>query len=920
MFKWVLRSGFVGVLILVAAGTALSDFTRGDVDKFNWSDVNSTIRGGADAAIRAGQIRGDDIDVATGTSSAKGNGFYEAIYADTVRNPNKLAEKKIKERFGIRFKVDLAPASRQGQFLFYDFFKNPGGALSNPVVPTLQDTLQSDCVRIRSAQADDEVRRWNMVKRRIQEQQKAAESGSGETTNREILLRLGNTIDDVAKAQVANALANVPELKSLNSQDILLKCYQDISSAVDFEFRLQSILNPSRKHLEALQTFMNGRLDDFTQSIPLTDISYGTSFPQYDLLFDIDVIDLLFFGTPVATTSGVASGGSADPSGGNSRPFTDYAAIQAVTSSEPGDGGSTTSESPGVPSPNTSSTGVNSPSQDGSSDDSTSSTSAFGSSSNQFAGPMCTELETGLDLDYTELDAVASGATGVITTPPTPTPQAPPVSVPPSSSPLPSNGGPLSIPPGEVLTQEGTYNLGLNRQALCEGTLGINFGNDMLQLLFCIDIKFSKLGKTWQSTPQENCIACHLTAMNQVFEEIIFKSSVRPHKNTGTIMESGICEDGYGDDLGFFSFIEFVPVKLYPELCYPKGGVTPTQYAELVGYPELLARVNKPGFEVQCDVHFIDEDAVKRCKEAVGGNTLNYYQFQEHYLESINLETPMTSVGEGDRGNTWVRLVGDQGVVERELHLFLYRLGQAQEQYGESVKVPQDFKAQYDYLRGQLDRIQKSDLSEERKLEQLMCLKGSFYGGQVSGENAFECEQYEYTYRQVDEAVSRERDRISGLTAGWNARSRDFNQENQCDTFSGSGIVDAFKEEFKGRFSFDYFLETDVRRAQSPAEQITRQVTDNSDIDDLNRLFSEINSQLDSVAQGKTQEQLRAEFQSSQESSLLYYSAFAVELGTFRSILKSYSDWWDKMLTDQQFISKGGQRISVMESFLEKLR
>src|SRR5690606_15440886 len=193
-----------------------------------------------------------------------------------------------------------------------------------------------------------------------------------------------------------------------------------------------------------------------------------------------------------------------------------------------------------------------------------SSGSQFGTSSQDFAGPMCVETATGLDLDYSQMSregdrvltsssgetrSISSGGAiqsiGTLPTPPVRTDQIVQEAFEPNQ---------------RALTQEGAYDFGANRKALCEGTVGVNIGNDFLQLLFCLDIRFAKLGKTWQTGREDNCIACHIAAMNQTFEERVLKSSVRPHKNTGTVMESAICEDGYGDDVGFHFFLEWVPV------------------------------------------------------------------------------------------------------------------------------------------------------------------------------------------------------------------------------------------------------------------------------------------------------------------------------------------------------------------------
>src|SRR5690606_6466502 len=106
---------------------------------------------------------------------------------------------------------------------------------------------------------------------------------------------------------------------------------------------------------------------------------------------------------------------------------------------------------------------------------------------------------------------------------------------------------------------------------------------------------------------------------------------------------------------------------------------------------------------------------------------------------------------------------------------------------------------------------------------------------------------------------------------------RDFNEENTCATFSGSGPFEAFWNTFEGKFSADYYLETDTRKTQTAAEQVTGQISANMQIDDLNRLFSEISQQVEFIDQSKAQDALKQAFESSQDDSLLLYSAFAAE-------------------------------------------
>lgn len=901
------------LLLVAAAGSSLA--------AFNFSEVSQMVQKGPQRGLEALESLG----------AGAGDGFYMAIYQDTVANPSRLVEEQIQQRFGIDFRVDLSAPKMTGQYTFLDFFEDPTGYHQSPAAPTLKQSLQSDCVRIKTAQADDEERRWALVKRRLGERQQhledpqQAQLPSDEQIDREVLTRLIGLIDTEAQAQLDRALDDIPEYRGLGSQSLLLRCYEDFSAAVDFELKLQTLLHPSRKQLEALQTFVNGRLDDFSSAAAFTDIGTGSAFPKYDLLFDIDVIDFIIFGSPIATDitrPGQVTGDSTDV--GRYGDYQDIvensvtaSGIQPPSSSPAREGGASTTSSTSTPP-----AAVRDLSGEGVT------TGGFGTSSLADAGPYCVAEYQGISLDFSALDPIeetpetgreisaieaARERTAVgqarertaATTPATET----------GSARSPEAIGDL---PGE-----GKHQLGKNRQALCEGTTGFDFGNDMIKLIFCVDIAFEKVGKTWQTTREADCLACQIAKINQTFEERVLKTSVRPHKNTGTVMESALCEDAFGDDIGFFNFIEWVPVKFYDDICYPQGGVTDESFAELVGYPEIVLRVNRPGFYVSCDVDFKEEKAIERCREAIGGNELSYEEFQSAYLSSLNQK--ITSPDQIDKEtNVWAKLVGDQGIAQRELHFLLYQMGKDEPQYGEEEGFPQDYKIRLDYLERTLAEIQRDntlvvDAARDQKAEQLICLKG-FAAGRQQGENRYNCREYEDTFREFERDVHAERERVSRLLRRWNQRSRDFNGENSCGVFTGSGPVDAFFKTFEDRLSPDYFLTTNYRKTQTPEEQITQQIAANTEIEDLNRLFFEINQQVEAFSLSEQQHVQQEAFQSDQERSLQLYTALGEELANFRSAIRGLTDWWAEMINNKQFISKGGERINVLESYFEKLQ
>ncbi|MDP2691506.1 MAG: hypothetical protein U1C97_00795 [Candidatus Gracilibacteria bacterium] len=906
-----------------------------------------TLTGSGRAAFDAAEVMEAKVgDVLDESSTVEGSGFYLSIYEDTVKNATVQTTDEIKKRFGIDFDVDLSLSEQSGQYIFTDFFENPWGYHTSTAAPKLKDTLRSDCVRIRAAEADEEARRWQLVKRRLQRDPNirmhpndpngpngpndpndanGAKEGSDSLLEREELLRLIGIFDETAQAKLQVAIDAIPSYESLDDQQTLLNCYQDLSTAVDFELRLQSILESSRKQLELSQTFVNGVLDDLNLA----------GIPRYDLLFDLEVIDYILFGSPVAVERGVggvgefADGssqfgvGSEGSGGGGSPMILDFEELLDSGGEGGGSGGVKTTddvlaeEAPALAEEST--------------------TPGFGSSSLDFAGPYCPvdpEVGQGVVLDFSGL-----GPPGSLDRSPVPPEGVTPGALRPfgevsDAEILGTEDQDQGIP--TTFTAVGDTDGGLNVSQLCEGSLGVDFGNDMLRFIFCLSISFEKIGKTWQTVRDENCIACHIYEMNRIFEEQILNSSVRPHKNTGQIMESAICEDGYGDDIGFHFFLEWVPVRFYPEICYPKGGVMGTDFAEQVGYPEIVARVNKEGFEVDCELDFKDADAVERCQEALKGfdGRLDYDSFvlsyrlgiEKAYAENIE-DRPQDLDYLDPAENVWRRLMGYQGLAERELHVFLYRLGKVAPQFGEEEYLRQDFKERLDYLKRTMEDIQADDTLKvdevtDQKAEQLLCLKGyRTKTGEISGTvSQLKCGDYMDTVLAVEQDINDERDRVMRLTGEWNQRSADFNSTNQCGVFEGSKYIDdALFSFFEDRFSSGYYIETPERKVQTPEEQVTQQITSNVDFDDIGFLLNEINQQVEHLGEVDQQQLEELSFKANQEQALHLYSALAQEFLAFRTNMLQMTEWWAEMFA-LQFVSKGGQKINVLQSFEEKLR
>ncbi|MDP3975795.1 MAG: hypothetical protein Q8P95_02665 [bacterium] len=860
-------------------------------------------------------------------SDVSGTGFYRKIYEDAVKRPTEDIDAALKQRFGIDLDLKPKPSRQQGQYAFWDLYQDPLWQKSREYQPTLKDDLRADCLRIKMGQIGDEEVRLRILKNRLQERQIVAETGTVGTASSagldqiEYLQRIVGQIDQQSRDQIEAQIKALPNLDGPVEQDVLLACYQNFTEDVSFESRLQTLLSPLRRQLKVMQTFINGDLDDFTSDIPFADALFGTTFPRYDLLFDLDIIDFIFFGT--SFSMGISGPGDPRQSGGGDvgETASERAALgqvsgQTITSatqvgtSQPQRFGEISSRSV---SSRQAFPPLNVPTDSGS--------TGFGASKDTYGGPYCSARE-GLRLDFSTLGYtqatpqgrgtlvggpvsnqspdVASGSGTVYSGPAGTSPTGGGLS---SSSGGNSNGG--ATIDGRPIVPSLAGEDDLNLEALCENLNDTDTPGLVMKLAFCINVTFDKVGKTWQKR-REDCISCRIAEMNQLFEEQILAQSVRPHKNTGTIMESSVCEDGYGDKLDQFIYREWVPVKFYPDICYPKAGVTDEKYAQLVGYPEVVSRMKKGSDDFDCEVEFKDPDAVKRCTSAIGGGKLSYDNFRKAYL---------------DRNLFWKSLVGRQGQAERAQHDFLYRLGQTQPWYEENeVPVAQDLKVRLDALKKRMADIQRIPADEGNlRLEKMICLRGYYIEGSPNI-GSIQCGGGD-TIRAWEKEVNQLRDQVMDQVKNWNDLSRDFNRDNQCGPFDGHSSFDKFKDFVLDRIpGSGYYLQTDFRRTQTPEEQVTRQITANSGISDLSDLFSAINSEVKSLTQAKKADEQNYNFETQQEAALMLPKALGQEFKQFKSNMLGFTNWWAEMVDQKNFKSSGGKSINALESFLEKTK
>lgn len=906
MKKFFFRSVMVIGLALFSAGvTSAVDFTQFNRDAGTVaSGIRSGIQSGGQALLDGVQggprVLGEGLDGLSEQINGRGTGFYMSIYKNVVNEPDEMLKEQLSNRFGLNFELSLQPQTLSGQETFAALYDAPANSYQPRYVPELENTLDQICARIRAGAIDEELRFWDLAHRRLKDQKIFTERPDpvSDQNQNEIdvaaVNRLIQSFPSVKEGFVQDLVKQIPTSQELLDQDTLFDCDREIRDAVDFEMRLQQLLHPQRKQLEVLQTFMNGKLEDFE------------GLPRYDLLLDIDVIESIFFGTGV--TSGEVAQSSREKKEREEQALEVFRDITDSTVSELPDGGVRTgggslsfvrslldpferafvSQIPDQPS-----------------------TLGFGKRSGQSAGPFCPD-RAGLGLDFSTV-----GQTPASTGQSSQTLEELEASR--AAEIIRRDGGDvdLDVPSGVRIAepeqedgelQEGQQSV-VNSQSVCQGNSGFDFGNPLIRMVFCLTVEFKKVGKTWQVV-SDDCISCHIAKMNQVFEEMLLTKSVRPHKNTGTVMESALCEDAYGNDVGFFSFIEWVPVKFYPDICYPQGGITNEDTARLTGYPEIVAKVSQPGNSYDCRT-LEDDKAKERCQDAlIFSDTIDSDQYDLAYVI---------------RDELWKRLVGERGEAERELHEFLYRLGKTEPRHGEEEFLEQDLKQRKECLNQRIQLVQSNaDLAvsgdTDKKTVELLKIKGYFEGESAAATVPEGCDAAD-TVSQLESDISAERDRVVREAARFNQAARDFNRKSACGPFSDPGFYDQFANFVDDQvLNGDYYLDTKFRATQTPQERVSGQILENTDVDDIDTLLNEIGQAVENNQESLREKRELESFAQRQAKSQVLPSALAQELTSLRTNLQSFTDWWSEMVDKKQFVNKSGKRINALESFLEKVR
>ncbi|MDF2379668.1 MAG: hypothetical protein P1V18_05655 [Candidatus Gracilibacteria bacterium] len=913
MKKIFFRSVVVMGLVMLSVGmssafdvTPLKQLNRdaGTLSSQIGSGIDQAGQGALGFVQGAPRVIGQGLEDAAQTSDT-GKGFYMSIYKNVVVEPNEMMKEELSQRFGLDFKISLQPKALTGQKTFVSLYDSPADGYSPQYIPELTNTLDESCARIQAGVIDQEARRMDLLFARLQDKKIFAEKKTvkPEPTQDELDIaavnRLIQSFPAVKEGFVQELVKNIPQGNQLDEQSVLLDCDREIRDAVDFEMRLQQLLHPHRKQLEILQTFMNGKLEDFE------------GLPRYDLLLDIDVIESVFFGTGVS--SGDTGGKNTEEKKRKDEALEVFRDVVDSTVAElPGSGVATGVGSQSFvralldPFENAFLGKISGEST----------TLGFGKRSSASAGPLCPD-QAGLGLDFSTIgktndvqnrdlgtleDIAASRAAEIIRQ------DAVDLDIDLQERVAQRLANPV-VENGQL--QEGKQTA-LNAQSVCQGNTGFDFGNQLIRMVFCLSIEFNKVGKTWKVV-RDDCISCHIAKMNQVFEEMLLNKSVRPHKNTGTIMESALCEDAYGNDVGFFSFIEWVPVKFYPDICYPEGGITNEGTARLTGYPELVSKLEQSGNSVDCRTLESDE-AKDTCRDAlVFTNTMSSSEYDGAYLI---------------KDDRWKRLVGERGEVERELHEFLVRLGKAEPRHGEEAILFDDEKKHYqkrrECLAQRIHLIQTSSLPvstlEDQKTLQLLVVKGYSNADIQPGLVPEGCDAVD-TVSTLEKDITDERNRVMKEAARFNQAARDFNRNSSCGPFSDPGLLDQLVDFAENRvISGSYYIDTEFRATQTPQEKVSGQILDNTDITDIDVLLNEIGQAVENNQESLKEEQNKRVFQMMQEKSQVLPSALGQELNSLRTNLQSFTDWWSEMVDKKQFVDESGTRINALESFTKKVR
>jgi len=339
----------------------------------------------------------------------------------------------------------------------------------------------------------------------------------------------------------------------------LLTTLREVRAEYEFEKDLAELEQELTEKVEATEIFANGTLTDTPEFIESL---------RYDLVRDLNIIDIIIFGEEATTPSPLgsslfptedqreleaAAGGGEVPRASTQAPFASGEAekIEALQthadlSQPPSFGEIKKEKSKGEP------------------------PEGFPSAFTDSQGKVCQGVDY-LDLD----DSFVSGTGKEVAEEEPPKTESgyivggakDAVSISPSQAP--------GFPYKEIslLPEEEENFADLYKKALARGDIDENDqcwpkekGDTGMYVLFCISVETGNY-MVKPRKDEENCIACHIQKMNEVFEEKIFTNSIRPRKNQGLIGGSGFCKGALEPIPDFNIYLYFKPIRFVNDIC-----------------------------------------------------------------------------------------------------------------------------------------------------------------------------------------------------------------------------------------------------------------------------------------------------------------------------------------------------------------
>jgi hypothetical protein len=870
----------------------------------------------------------DEVSAAN-QDEGTGANFYGDIYGSIKQGTRLGFLDEMNRSSGMAFEEDLLSGFKLPDF-FWDYATeaNPNPAFE--VVTTTVDAGQ--CAQVFAQQAMREQQQYRVLRARLLERIDSDDSFLGGLAVDDYLKRFDEATPELLSLAEAEALSGVIR----NTTD----CASTIEKEAAFESRLSLLFTPLEQELEVQQTFANGTLSDFQKGVGNGVRQYfnrsgfgDPGLPKYDLVFDLELVEKILFGTGVSIDSGDVAQGGSDPRNSDNTydAYSDHLK-DALKGTDDSQVGSVVLPGGGVlPIDNgsqTSTTALPSAGSAGGSRSGGAVAGAVGPDGRPIEGDKAVcPYDTGISLNFSGIGSDGSfrpidTAFGGLDT----------VNGLGSGGPASRIGRAVDAAFGgggleDLTTQELVAELLLlpdlsleaaqNADAECEMYRG-----DYLSYVFCIRVEFAKVGKTWEvERVNDSCIACQLRKLNKIIEEELLARNLRPHKNAGLIMESGICADAYSDDIGFFIDVQKVPVKFYDPICYPSAGVYPTEMAAINGHPSFVSQLMKGEMNCLDPEIAINADAKKVCSEVIHNGKMTKEQFASYYRQ---------------RDEKWAKLVGSQGIAQRRLHDFLVRMGVEDPVLDEDTKPvrvygPSGNLESWNSLYENGDGTVNWNFQERKRSILLglketrgdpigqMCWRGLLR--QAADTTCLSMNIVDSLY-QLDLDIFNERSRLMTDLERWKQQKRALETNATCSAFEGDGPLDTFGKFLEDRTvgKAPFYTEPKYDKGESVEGTLTRQILDNVRIGELGSFFDAFQEQLDAGSRLGENVTAAADFEAMGKHLQTQMKVMERELVTMKQYLGLFNKQWARLDELTVVVEDSPDKISVLEEFKEKIR